>query len=285
MVTGIRPFQTKKGDMMAWVTLEDMTGTIELVLFPRNWNKFQFALDIGGIIVAEGRADAKSNPPKVLVDNLRTQIKVTEPAQIPLQPAPGTRKTARPVSSPEVKPVPAASPVKKKPAAARHSPGNEPLPPEDPPEWATYTLSGGQTSTVTEPEPEQHEPEQREPDQEPEEVHPQLSKAPVVEPISPKVAPVASGQSLPEDHAPHLVTIILHPSDDPERDIRRISRLHGTFISYPGKDRFSFLVFEDGRGHLVEFPNDTTHICAELLDKITDAVGRENIRIELVTYQ
>jgi hypothetical protein len=82
-----------------------------------------------------------------------------------------------------------------------------------------------------------------------------------------------------------MVTVILRPSGDPERDIRRISRLHGTFISFPGRDRFAFHVFEDGRGHLVEFPNDTTRVCAELMAKIKDAVGEENIRVEPITYQ
>ena len=82
MVTGIRPHQTKTGKMMAWVTLEDLTGTIELVLFPRTWEKFQFALEVGGVILAEGKVDAQSNPSKVLVDNIRTEIKLTEPAQM-----------------------------------------------------------------------------------------------------------------------------------------------------------------------------------------------------------
>ncbi len=81
MVTGIRPHQTKTGKMMAWVTLEDLTGTIELVVFPRTWEKFQFALEVGGVILAEGKVDAQSNPSKVLVDNIRTEIKLTEPAQ------------------------------------------------------------------------------------------------------------------------------------------------------------------------------------------------------------
>ncbi len=88
MVTGIRPHQTKTGKMMAWVTLEDLTGVIELVLFPRTWEKYQFALEVGGVILAEGKVDAQSNPSKVLVDNIRTEIKLTEPAQMPLQPQP-----------------------------------------------------------------------------------------------------------------------------------------------------------------------------------------------------
>jgi hypothetical protein len=82
-----------------------------------------------------------------------------------------------------------------------------------------------------------------------------------------------------------MLTVILRPSGDSQRDIRRISRLHGTFISYPGKDRFAFQIFEEGRGHLIEFPNDTTHLCPELLITIKDAVGEENLRVEPILYQ
>jgi hypothetical protein len=82
-----------------------------------------------------------------------------------------------------------------------------------------------------------------------------------------------------------MVTVILRPCGDAERDIRRIGRLHGTFISYPGKDRFQFHIFEDGKGHLIDFPNDTTHVCPELLEKLNQAVGEENVRIEPILYQ
>ena len=82
-----------------------------------------------------------------------------------------------------------------------------------------------------------------------------------------------------------MLTIILRPIGDGERDIRRISRLYGTLISFPGKDRFAFQIFEEGRGHLIEFPNDSTHLCAEMLAKIKDAVGEENMRVEPILYQ
>jgi DNA polymerase-3 subunit alpha len=88
-----------------------------------------------------------------------------------------------------------------------------------------------------------------------------------------------------EDQAPQMLTVILRPTGDGERDTRRISRLYGTLISFPGKDRFAFQIFEEGRGHLIEFPNDTTHLCAEMLAKIKDAVGEENMREEPILYQ
>ncbi len=111
---------------------------------------------------------------------------------------------------------------------------------------------------------------------------PALPPAPV---LVPKLPAGSLPANLEEDHPPQMVTVILRPTGDPGRDIRRISRLHGTFISYPGKDRFAFQIFEEGRGHLIEFPNDTTHLCAALAAVLKDAVGEENLRVEPILYQ
>jgi len=287
MVSNIRPYQTKTGKMMAWVMLEDVAGTIELVLFPRTWEKYQFALEVGGVIIAEGRVDAGSNPPKVLVDNIRTEIKLTEPAQMILQPQhpASDRKPAPHPSKRVAESVPA---YQKSPATqSATSALLEPSPPEDPPNWEDSPRAGPTFSLrdlIT------HEPELtvEEPPVEP-------LEAPVLQPV--EEIPVALAPVLPpstlipsakvnEDRStPEMLTIILRPTGDAERDIRRISRLYGTLISFPGKDRFAFQIFEEGRGHLIEFPNDTTHLCAEMLVKIKDAVGEENMRVEPILYQ
>jgi len=296
MVSGIRPHQTKTGKMMAWVTLEDLTGTIELVLFPRTWEKFQFALEIGGVIVAEGKVDAQSNPSKVLVDNIHTEIKLTEPAlsgvasspqgkgpaQIPLQPQPQSPAPSSRVSETSILSHDAVPDVEEMDWKSM------PPPPDAPPEWENYVPAKAAFAAQDLIVHETNLPE------EPETVNttaaleiPQSSIQPPVAiiPPVPKIPPGIRFSDINDDHAPQMVTVILRPSGDPNRDIRRISRLHGTFISYPGKDRFAFQIFEEGRGHLIEFPNDTTHLCAELAAKIKDVVGEENLRVEPITYQ
>ena len=105
------------------------------------------------------------------------------------------------------------------------------------------------------------------------------------EPLAPTLTPLPVSPHVAEGHAPQMLTVILRSCGDPGRDIRRISRLHGTFISYPGKDRFAFQIFEEGRGHLIEFPNDTTHLCDDLMTRIKDTVGEDNLRIEPILYQ
>jgi hypothetical protein len=220
----------------------------------------------------------------VLVDNIRTELKLTAPAQIPLQPQPQHAADGKPETVSK-KQSPAPGPV------TDSSQGNDDNPPmpEDPPEWDTYSsIQPGQV---------EHEVVALEPIGINEETigheeapasgmleQPAPPARPPAAVLTPKLPTAAAPPDLGEQHPPQMVTIILRPSGDPNRDIRRIARLHGTFISYPGTDRFAFQIFEQERGHLIEFPNDTTHLCAELLALIKAAVGEENLRIEPILY-
>jgi hypothetical protein len=87
-----------------------------------------------------------------------------------------------------------------------------------------------------------------------------------------------------EEHAPQMVTVTLRSAGEPMKDQRRIQRLHGAFISCPGKDHFTLYIKENGHSFLMEFPNDTTHVCPELLEDIKKIVSENDIRIEPILY-
>jgi DNA polymerase-3 subunit alpha len=82
-----------------------------------------------------------------------------------------------------------------------------------------------------------------------------------------------------------MITIILRSSHDKVRDNLRIRQIYGTLITYPGKDRFAFHVFERGRGYLIEFPNFTTQICPDLLTRLKTFVPADQLRVEQITFQ
>jgi hypothetical protein len=88
-----------------------------------------------------------------------------------------------------------------------------------------------------------------------------------------------------KDHPPRQITVILRHTGDKERDKRRIKTLYGTLISYHGHDKFSFQIFENGKGHLIDFPNDTTRICPELLERLKKLMNEESWRVEEITFQ
>jgi hypothetical protein len=88
-----------------------------------------------------------------------------------------------------------------------------------------------------------------------------------------------------KDHPPKQITVNLRSSGNKEEDRRRIKTIYGTLISFHGRDRFSFQIFENGGRHLIDFPNDTTRICPELLQRLLKLMGEESWRVEEITFQ
>lgn len=120
-------------------------------------------------------------------------------------------------------------------------------------------------------------------------------KAAVENPSSPQGAPPQITEKVLKPILPPLrpdgpenirmITVILRPRQDKTRDKLMLRRLFGLMICQPGDDRFAFHIFEHGKGHLLEFPNLTTGICPELVARISELVGAENVRIEPITFQ
>jgi hypothetical protein len=79
--------------------------------------------------------------------------------------------------------------------------------------------------------------------------------------------------------------VTLRSTGDKEHDKRRIRTIFGTLISFHGRDRFSFQIFENGKGHLIDFPNDTTRVCSEVLERLKRLIGEESLRVEEITLQ
>jgi DNA polymerase-3 subunit alpha len=121
------------------------------------------------------------------------------------------------------------------------------------------------------------------------EISPNLGEAfPVASiPLPPFSVPAPFMVTLPADdplsqesQEPRMVTVVLRSTGDRERDVRRIKMAHGKLRSCPGRDRFSFLIFEGSRQFLLDFPNDTTGISTHLIQKLIELVGEENVRVE-----
>jgi DNA polymerase-3 subunit alpha len=131
MVTHIRPYQTKTGKMMGFVTLEDIQGNIELVVFPRTWEKYTDLFEIDRVLVIDGKVDAQSGDPKVLVDTVSTEIKPIVSADSLASPSPGKAAQTSPSRLPDTD-----SPrLPAKPDSNQTSPATRPLsatPPLDP---------------------------------------------------------------------------------------------------------------------------------------------------------
>jgi DNA polymerase-3 subunit alpha len=355
LVTSVRPYTTKTGKPMGFVTLEDIQGNFDLVLFPRTWTQYREQMTVGQIVIVEGKVDTNSTPPKILVDNVRTEIKILEPLKDKShQSKPLPDSTVEALSQPKpdshVKNLniqskqPKSSSVQPKPDSVISSPqGKEtvqpskqngsltkniptkptvpppmrqiaekpaeiyevdsdldgmPPPPDNfPDDWENqWQPSFEDAAVASQPEPKFKKKEDVTPprvqlEQVPVDTHEidgeqeDAEREAIVTSLKSLYVPLAKKDEEEQKHPPKQITINLRSSGNKDEDRRRIKTVYGTLISFHGRDRFSFQIFENGGRHLIDFPNDTTRICPELLQRLTKLMGEANWRVEEITFQ
>jgi len=363
MVTRFRNHQTKSGKAMAFVTIEDIQGPIEIVVFPRTWERFGKLITIDCVLIVEGRVDSESGDPKVLADQIQ-ELDLEEALSTPAAPEIDLNAYIPPavtavygegnysdpfededdndddeINSSETLEVPLQpnEPLGAGEPAAAYSAvadGDGGIPPEpddwhllEPPqeegwfepvyempastapvketgELPLSTAPSSADSTASE-NPRDSEPGQTQapafsnPPQVPEAERP-VARLATSKPGTPpnlsmpffvvpttlsNTSTTVTGQHEDEERPPRMLTIILRSTNNKDRDVRRLKRIHGIVRSYPGRDKFSFMVFETGRRFLLEFPNDTTAICSELIRKLIELVGEGNVTVEQIKIQ
>ena len=360
LVTAVRPYMTKSNKPMGFVTLEDIQGNIELVLFPRTWEQTREQLTVGQIIIVEGKVDTNSTPSKILVDMIRTEITILEPLVTSTMPGtihqpltsdklgpdsdlpaiPQARSNGFPQKNIPTQETPSSmQQIAERPTAytdqqVSHRFGameNEwddmPPPPDNFPtdwdsEWqpsfenaeiaarpepfdrasqvrtapkvdnkplreprALVSFPARETEKVSEVEVEHTKREQIEARHEALAVH--LVESILTEPvhIPPSIYVPLAKEEQGKEHPPQQITVRLRSTGDKERDKRRIRAIYGTLISFNGRDRFTFQIFENGKGHLIDFPNDTTQVCPKMLERLKKLMGEESWRVEEITFQ
>lgn len=78
-ISHVRPYQTQRGRAMGFVTLEDLQGTIEVVVFSRVWADVVGWLEPGKIVVVRGKVDNERGDPKVLADEITADLEAVRP--------------------------------------------------------------------------------------------------------------------------------------------------------------------------------------------------------------
>src|SRR2546427_1041391 len=60
LVREVRRVVTRKGQIMAYATLEDLTGTVDVVLFPRVFEQTRLLFEPDKVVVVAGEEDARA---------------------------------------------------------------------------------------------------------------------------------------------------------------------------------------------------------------------------------
>ncbi|MFQ5943772.1 MAG: DNA polymerase III subunit alpha [Anaerolineales bacterium] len=288
-ICAIRPYLTRAGKEMGFLSLEDLQGMIELVVFQRLWETISSDVQLNQIVVVEGRVDGNRGEPKLLVDSINH----------------GLAKSSRSKSAKANKREQQGAPER----TANPDPPRAAYQPAD--EVAIFDGSG-ENGEVEYPDHEREEVDQSSnpgkghgegqasaepgpsvlkesgPGEDPPVVHakPQHAEVPPAPVLSVSVdEPELSQETLPDYIAvwqgpePSLVTIMLRSSGDRPRDIRRMRRIHALLASYPGSDRFAFTVYEDAGRYDLAFPNSSTRYTPELHRRLLRLVGDNNVRV------
>ncbi len=278
IVNKIRHHQTKNGKPMAFASIEDIQGTIDLVIFPRTWQKYGDLVGFDEIIAIRGKVDAKGGEPKVLVDEILTNLTQLEPLE---DQGPASRHQTKRGEEGQKDPAQAGQPTTEEP---HPTPGGEPLQSENEPLSHPKTDPKEKSSQVPD-QPPVSQRAQTPPDPFPDdwEAEPGLQKTPLNgEDPNPETE---SQEKQPppfalEEGATYMVTIVIKHGGNAMRDKLLLRQVYGTLISYHGADRFTLQIIENDKTHLLEFPDATTKLTNELLHRLRDLVGPENVQVE-----
>jgi DNA polymerase-3 subunit alpha len=249
----LRPYQTRTGKTMGFATLEDLQGTIELVIFSRVWGEVSPWLELDTILVVEGRIDRERGEPKVLVDKITTHFDEVESTELLPQ-----SENFKNVDPPDVFALPEIKHEIEQPAPR----------PAEMPQEEVLTPAVELKSAIL-----------------PEDVRSIVSTTVDEEALHPvEVLPIPDIlRSAPTEA--QMITINLETTGDQQRDALRMRRVHGLFTSYPGNDRFAFQLFEASRRYLIEFPSHSTGYCADLHAQLVALLGEGAIRVEPLRIQ
>lgn len=253
-VVTMRKIVTKSNDIMCVVHLEDWresAGTIDVVIFPRTWQKCQDIVNEGEIIRVKGKFDTSRGDPQIIAEEVSQNFTV----QMADTNGNGSYDYGGYAYD-----------------AGWMTGGDEDeLPPE------AYETNGHSSYAppVQEPPVPSSAPEPEEP------VPPPVEFVPPAPPpayeLPPHLQEVLNGGVRPPEQQ-RWIYVFFQRSGDDDRDQRRLQRVYNTLINYPGEDRFTIVTESAGQNVQLDF-NITTDVCEDLIRNLQKIVGDQNIQI------
>ncbi|MBI3244353.1 MAG: DNA polymerase III subunit alpha [Chloroflexi bacterium] len=306
-ITHIRPhISAKSNKPMAFVTMEDLQGSVDLVIFPNTWKEVGGWLAVDQVVVLTGKVDAKGKDAKILVDSISREVKVTAARQKSEgrnQKAEDNQKSQIPSPKSQVSESRAAYNVAT-PSYSDDDPfageAFDPTGEIDSGPGPRANLGGngnggGEAVTVSPAMTVEaaaavpgngHGPvagfEMMMWEDRPSLRSNGKSATRLLERVAqPKNSNVESVNLT--DERPKRIVVTLFPTGEVEKDRLRVKRVYDTFVSHPGRDRFVLVVYEpDGRHFELEFYDVSTHFCDELQRRLYLFVTPDVIDVQLL---
>jgi DNA polymerase-3 subunit alpha len=84
IITAVKRTVTKGGSAMAFLTLEDLTGSCEVIVFPKTYEQVHFLLKRDAVVVVRGKVDVMEQQAKVLADRVMSLDEAEEVEPLPV---------------------------------------------------------------------------------------------------------------------------------------------------------------------------------------------------------
>jgi len=290
-LTAVRKITTKNNDLMAILTLEDWhdsAGSIDVVLFPRTYNKVMSYFDEknderdddanevglfeGEIVAIVGKYDDSRGDPQIIGDEVsidfntfsavggaRPEFDESVPVWA-LAEEPIVDSSPPPEFDEETGEVQDETP----PNTAVDNGVVAPTAPETTPSMNGNTNGANGHHGANGYENGHH-------NDEPEPAWAQGEVAPLEMPTDGFVEMTPS----------RTIYVSFNSSNDPNKDRLRLKNIHNRLMQFPGNDKFKIVIERRGKPLVLKFPKHTTDICEELFNKLEEVIdSRENIRVE-----
>ena len=251
MISTLRPLTTKKGDPMAFATLEDLDGKIDLVLFPRTWKACRETVAVDQVMLVTGKVQLKGEDVNLIVDRVETNLVIPQDADATdYAPKVSNATVSLPKSGNGAPPPPTSNAAEPKPNYAVPPKQAEPEtavsahnyhpPPPPPPNFA----DDSEAQTIT---PPTHMASRNN------DIAPTEARRPLISP-----APTRQTNDIRK-----IVVVEVRPVGNWQAACRRaLSKIN----EYEGEDGLTIVI--SGQDLKMEFPNGRTRSCPELLETL-----------------
>ena len=288
IVTYVRRHTTKNNKAMAFAGIEDIQGNMEIVIWPSTWEETKHLWEPETILFLRGKIDTGRGDPKLLCESASTDIEIVRPAQdynrAPARQAPPS------ADIPQQEPEPLGQPSEEDLTTIEAD--TESVPSDEdfwPPTSNTVTPEAAATATAmevsetVEPDIEVDKADEAEPAaEEPEASDSEdgqngnalyANSGDAVRQVA-ETAPAYTPRP-PSNSAPTQLTVTILRSGDDDRDRRCLQVAYRTLIRYPGHDRFALRLVDEHKAVQVDFPNETTDYCEELVYELQHRLGSD----------
>ena len=276
MIQRVRQIQTKKGDPMAFVTMEGPDGTIDVVVFPHAFERFRRLLVEDRVLVLNGKLD--DNPNRDDHSLLANWFK--EPHEI-LRPANGTNGSGTPGGRPAFEGPPGLNVRENRPPFyaepsetvedSAETPASDSQPPPAAHAQAASQRTEGPNGSKGNGNGSNGNSAGNGRDHDP------MDNGDAAKAFEGDDEAIDLPGLVPQ---PLTLYITLERSGNNERDFKTLAELHTLLQSERGEDPFVVVLEGSGRRKVeLEFPNERTRNTPSLRKQIMSLVGQDNLRV------